>query len=158
MEIPAFGHQNGLLDEFWIRLEDTMSPRTFFLSKLIGLYFILAALSMIIHKQATVETVIALLHNPSMMFVLGVITLAAGLAMVLAHNIWSGRALAVIVTLVGWITLIKGLLFLFLPPDVDAELFLTNLHYQQLFYLYAAISLVLGIYLTFSGFTSTSHS
>ena len=135
-----------------------MSPRTPFLSRLIGLYCILAALSMIIHRQATVETVIALLHNPSMMFVLGLITLTAGLAMVLAHNIWSGGALAVIVTLVGWITLIKGLLFLFLPPEVEAELFLTNLHYQQLFYMYAAISLVLGLYLAYNGFTSTSHS
>jgi len=41
-------------------------------------------------KQATVETVTALVQNPSMMLILGVITLAAGLAMVLAHNIWSG--------------------------------------------------------------------
>jgi hypothetical protein len=44
---------------------------------------------------------------------LGAITLAAGLAMVLAHNIWSGGALVVVVTVVGWITLIKSLLFLF---------------------------------------------
>ena len=135
-----------------------MSPLTFFLSRLLGLYYLLAALSMFLHKQTYLETVTALIHNSPVMLVVGIFTVIAGLAMVLAHNIWSGGALAVIVTLVGWITLIKGLLFLFLPPDVDAELFLTNLHYQQLFYLYAAISLVLGIYLTFSGFTSTSHS
>jgi hypothetical protein len=48
-----------------------------------------------------VETVTALLQNPSMMFVLSVITLAAGPAMVLVHNIWSGGALVVIATLVG---------------------------------------------------------
>jgi hypothetical protein len=92
-----------------------------------------------------------------MMFVLGAITLAAGLAMVLAHNIWSGGAVVVIVTIVGWITLIKSLLFLFLPPDMEAGLFLGQLHYQQLFYLYGAISLVLGVYLTYSGFKSRSH-
>jgi len=67
-----------------------MSPRTLFLSKLIGLYCILAALSMMTRTQATLETVTALLQNPSMMLILGVITLAAGLAMVLGHNIWSG--------------------------------------------------------------------
>jgi hypothetical protein len=135
-----------------------MSPRTVFLSRLLGLYCTLAALSMILHKQTTVETVTALLHDSPAMFVVGIITLAAGLAMVLGHNIWSGGAPAVIVTLVGWVTLVKGLLFLFLPPTVEAEFFLVNLHYQQLFYMYAAISLVVGIYLTYCGFTSTSHS
>jgi putative exporter of polyketide antibiotics len=98
-----------------------MSPRTLFLSKLIGLYCILAALSMMTRRQATLETVTALLQNPSMMLILGVITLAAGLAMMLAHNIWSGGALVVVVTLVGWITLSKSLFFLFLPPEMEAK-------------------------------------
>ena len=35
-----------------------------------------------------------------------------------------------------------------------AGLYLRQLHYQQLFYLYGAISLVLGVYLTDSGFKS----
>ena len=131
-----------------------MSPRTIFLSKLIGLYCILIGLSMMTRRQATVETVTALLQNPSMMLIVGVITLAAGLAMVLAHNIWSGGALVVVVTLVGWIALIKSLFFLFLPPEMEAGLFLGQLHYRQLFYLYTAISLVLGVYLTYGGFTS----
>jgi hypothetical protein len=96
--------------------------------------------------------VTALLQNPSMMLIVGIITLAAGLAVVLAHNIWSGGALVVVVTIVGWITLIKSLLFLFLPPEMEAGLFLGQLHYRQLFYLYAAISLVLGVCLTYGGF------
>jgi len=80
-----------------------MSPRTLFLSRLIGLYCILIGLSIITRGQATVETVTALLQNYAMTLILGVITLAAGLAMVLAHNIWSGGALVVVVTLVvGW--------------------------------------------------------
>jgi hypothetical protein len=40
-----------------------------------------------------------------MTLILGIITLAAGLAMVLAHNIWSGGALVVVITLVGWMAL-----------------------------------------------------
>jgi vacuolar-type H+-ATPase subunit I/STV1 len=131
-----------------------MAARTLFLSRLIGLYCILVALSMMPRRQATVETVEALLRNPSMMLILGVITLAAGLAMVLAHNIWSGRAVAVVVTLVAWITLIKSLFFLFLPPEMEATLFLRRLHYQKLFYLYGVFSLVLGLYLTYNGFKS----
>jgi hypothetical protein len=134
-----------------------MSPRTIFLSRLIGLYCILVALSMIIRKQATLESVTELLHNPSMIFIVGIMTLAAGLAMVLAHNIWSGGPLPVVVTLVGWITLIKSLFFLFLPPQVEAGLFLRQLHYQELFYFYGAVSVVLGVHLTYGGFRPTSH-
>lgn len=131
-----------------------MSPRTPFLSRLIGLYAILVALSMFSRGQASAETIAALLQNPSMVFVLGVVMLAAGLAMVLAHNIWSGGALVVVVTLVGWMTLIKSLVFLFLPPEMEARLFLERLHYQQLFYFYWALPLVLGLYLTYGGFRS----
>ena len=134
-----------------------MLPRTLFLSRLIGLYCILIGLSMMIRGQATVETVTALLQNSAMTFILGVITLAAGLAIVLAHNIWSGGALTVIVTLVGWMALIKSLFFLFLPHEMEAGLFLGQLHYRELFYVYAAISLVLGVYLTYGGFRSRSH-
>ncbi len=134
-----------------------MSSRTLFLSKLIGLYCILIGLSMMTRRQATVETVTAVLQNPAMTLILGVITLAAGLAMVLAHNIWSGGALVVVVTLVGWMALIKSLFFLFLPSEIEAGIFLGQIHYQQFFYLYAAISLVLGVYLTYGGFTSRSQ-
>jgi hypothetical protein len=146
-----------LPENFLIRLDGTMSPRTIFLSRLIGLYCVLVALSMITRRQATLESVTALLHNPSMIFIVGIITLAGGLAMVLAHNIWSGGALALVVTLVGWIAFIKGLFFLFLPPEVEAGFFLQQLHYQELFYFYGAVSLVLGVYLTYGGFTSRSH-
>jgi hypothetical protein len=89
--------------------------------------------------------------------ILGIITLAAGLATVLAHNIWSGSALAVVVTIVGWMALIKSLFFLFLLPEMEAGVFLLRIHYQQFFYLDAAISLVLGVYLTYAGFKARTH-
>jgi hypothetical protein len=83
-----------------------MSTRTLFLSKLLGLYCVLAALSMFTHKRATVKTVTALVHNPPVLFIAGVNTFVAGLAMIVSHNVWSGGVLPVVVTLVGWLTLI----------------------------------------------------
>jgi len=134
-----------------------MSSRTIFLSKLLGLYYIFAALAMILHKQSFVETITALVYNSSVIFLVGVITVLVGLALVLAHNVWSRGALAVVVTVIGWITLAKGLLLLFLTPGIQAELFL-KLHYASLFYVYAAICLVLGVYLAYGGFTSTTST
>jgi hypothetical protein len=135
-----------------------MSSRTVFLSKLFGLYYIFAALAMILHKQSFVETVRALVHNSSIMLLGSMVAVLGGLALIFAHNIWSRGALAVIVTLIGWITLAKGLLALFLTPEMQAEFFLTKLHYAELFYMYAGISLILGVYLAYGGFTSTSST
>jgi len=134
-----------------------MSPRTTFLSRLLGLYYIFAALSMVTHKRVTVETVMALVHNPPVLFIAGLITLVGGLAMILGHNVWSGGGVPVVVTLIGWITLIKSLLFLFLSPEAAVGFFLEGLRYEQLFYLYAAISFIVGVYLTYGGFRSTSR-
>jgi len=134
-----------------------MSPRTVFLSRLIGLYMILVSVSMAAHKQATVETVTALVHNSPLVFVTGITAVVAGLAIILGHNVWSGGALPVIVTLVGWVTLIKGALLLILSPEAESGFFLAGLHYEQLFYVYLAIDLLLGVYLTYAGFRSSAR-
>jgi hypothetical protein len=129
-----------------------MTPRTVFLSKLIGLYCIVISLSMFTNKQTTMETVTALMNNRPLLYVVGVMAVAAGLAMILSHNVWSGGALPVVVTLIGWLALIKGALFLFLSPEAEARVFLGGLRYEAYFYVYAAVSLLLGVYLTYGGF------
>ena len=70
-----------------------MPSHTRFLSRLIGAYSILIPLSMAAHKQATVETVTALMQNPALVFLFGLMAVATGLALVLGHNVWSGGAL-----------------------------------------------------------------
>ena len=128
-----------------------MLSRTIFLSRLIGLYSILGSLALLIHQQAALAMVNELIRNAPMLFLLAVITAGAGLALVLGHNIWSGGALPVVVTIVGWITLLKGLLFLFLSPEGVVDL-LVSLRYEQLYGAYTAISVLLGVYLTYAGF------
>jgi hypothetical protein len=131
-----------------------MSSRTIFLSRLTGLFCLLVIPSMVLHRQATVDWMTALLSDAALLWVLSVITLTIGLAMVLAHNVWSGGALAVVVTLVGWATLIKGLLFLFLPSGVESEFILSALRNPPLFYIWMTPSILIGVYLTYGGFAS----
>jgi hypothetical protein len=129
-----------------------MDGRTSFLAKLFGLYCILAALSLSLRGRAMVKVISNILHDPAMIFVLGAVTVLAGLATVLAHNVWTGGALRVMVTLVGWMTLMKGLLFWFLPADEEANFFLGVMRYEQLFYVYVAFALMLGLWFTYRGF------
>jgi hypothetical protein len=130
-----------------------MSARTVFLSRLIGVYCILAALTMFLRGEAFVDAVIALLHDPPSLLLLGLVTAAAGLALVFAHNVWSGGAATVIVTAVGWGTLAKGLMFLALPPAGESAFLLQTLHYREYFQLFAALSFAIGAYLTWCGFS-----
>jgi vacuolar-type H+-ATPase subunit I/STV1 len=107
---------------------------------------------MVSHEDSNVDAVTTLVHSPAALLTFGVIVLAAGLAIVLSHNVWSGGTLPVVVTLVGWLILIKGLLLVFLPPEGVAS-YLAALRYQELYYPYAAITLIIGAYLTYGGFT-----
>jgi len=130
-----------------------MTALTIFLARLIGLFAIFVSLSMIVHKRVMVETTNALLRNGALLLITGMIGLVAGLAMVLSHNVWSGGALPVVVTLFGWIILIRSLILLFLSPEFKVRLF-EMFHFENFFYLYAAISFVFGTYLTWAGFSA----
>src|SRR5260370_42003913 len=99
-----------------------MSPRAIFRARVSGLFAILLSLSEFLHKQATVETAAALVRDRPLLFILAMLGLLAGLAIVLAHNVWSGGALPVLVTLFGWILLIRSAVLLFLPPETVAGL------------------------------------
>lgn len=131
-----------------------MSQRTIFLSRLLGLYCIIYALAMVAHEQAMVNAVTDLVHSPGTLLAFGAFAVAAGLAMVLGHNVWSGGPLALVVTLLGWLILAKGLIVTFLSPD-GIVTYYDALHYEQLFYVYAAITLIIGAYLTYGGFSAT---
>ncbi len=131
-----------------------MPPRTIFLGKLFGFYFVLLSASMVVRKQVTIDVVSAALQNTPLMFCLGIIGLVAGLAMVLCHNVWSGGPLPIIVTLIGWATLIKCLLILFLSPVTESNLILAGLNHEKWFYIYAPFSFLLGAYLLYAANTS----
>jgi len=130
-----------------------MSPLTVFLGKLIGLYCIIVALALMAHKRSTVESVKALIRNPPLLLFLELIALIAGLAMVLGRNIWSGGALAVVVTFIGWLVTMRGAVLLVLSEDVKLKLF-EALRYEELFFVYMGVTLILGIYLTFAAFSA----
>lgn len=131
-----------------------MLSRTLFLGKLFGLYLIAVSVTMFAHPQATVDIMKAIIQNPPMLFMAGIIGVTAGIAIVLGHNEWSGGALSIIVTLFGWISLIKGMLLLLLSPTTEYQVFIVGLHYEQHPNSYATFAFVLGVYMTYAGFTS----
>ena len=135
-----------------------MSPRTVFLSKLLGLYCLVMVLALLLNKAAILQAIPALAQNWPLMLVTGVFTLFAGLAMVLGHNVWRGGGVTVVVTLVGWLTLFKALLILFLPPAVESRILLTAAQSGSVSYIRLALTFLLGVYLTYCGFAASRSS
>src|ERR1700681_3100671 len=130
-----------------------MSSRTIFLGRLLGLFLLAVSLSLFLRRAEVLATISALIQNAPLLLILSMAALVAGLAIVLSHNIWSGGALPVLVTLFGWIILLRGLVLLMLPHETIVRLFEMS-RFADLFYLYAAIPLILGLYLTFAAFTA----
>jgi len=133
-----------------------MDWRTLFLSRLLGLFTLIMALALIVRPAAGLALIDAVIHDQIALLMLGMMALAAGLAIVLTHNLWHGGALPVVVTILGWILVIRGLFLLFAPPATVASL-IGAFHFDQYFLPWMAIPLALGAYLTLSGFRSNPH-
>jgi hypothetical protein len=124
---------------------------TAFLARFLGLFLVIESLSMLAQKQAMVEITTSLIQDHPLLFILKILGVLGGLAMVLGHTVWSGGLLPVIVTLIGWATLARSVVLLFLSPEVVLG-FIGAIRYEQNYYLLAGISLFIGGYLTYAGF------
>ena len=113
---------------------------------------------MFAHAQATVEIMKAIIQDRPLLFIAGLMGVTAGLAIVLAHNVWSGGVLPIIVTLFGWASLLKGMLLLVLSPETESHVFIVGVRYEQHPNLFAAFVLLLGAYMTYSGFKGRTCS
>jgi hypothetical protein len=130
--------------------ESRMSNLTVYLARFIGLLALSLGVGCLVRGNALVEATVA---DGPVMLVYAVVSLAAGLAMILGHNVWSGGMLPVLVTVVGWLILAKGLLLLFVTPEALTQL-LGRMQYGEYYPFYVAPSLVIGLYLTWAGFTA----
>ena len=130
-----------------------MSTRTLFLARLFGLYCLIIEAAMLSQPEAFVGIVHAFVADAPLVLIAGVFTLFGGLALVLLHNYWSGGALTVTITLIGWLTLIKAVVFVVLPSSKLVALYggVSSTHIL----ISGSFTLLLGIYLTVSGFRSS---
>jgi hypothetical protein len=129
-----------------------MSPLTLYLGKLVGLGLLLMCLSLALRPKASLATISGMMHETGLLLVTGVTTLTAGLAMVLGHNLWSGPPLVLAVTIIGWVTLIKGLAITAVPPARLAA-FYRVINYPQIFRLVMVVGAIVGAWMTWAAFT-----
>ena len=130
-----------------------MSPTTVFLGRLLGLYLIAIAVAMLASRRRALATLDEMAGSGPWMLFSGMVATAAGLAIVLGHNVWTGGALVVVVTLFGWAALLKGVSLLLVPPEQMAAAY-KGLGFERFFYVWMVAVLVLGLLITLDAFAS----
>jgi hypothetical protein len=128
-----------------------MSSLTLFLAKLIGSALLIFGVAMGSRKAAIVATANRAIHDSGMALLSGALRLIGGLAIVLGHDIWTGGALPVAITMFGWLMLISGLILLFAPQAKLVE-FYDAMRFEQRYATYVAITFLFGLYFFVAGF------
>ncbi len=120
-----------------------------YLAQLWGITIVVVSFVLLI-KPILLKRLFADVENGAILFFLGIVTFATGLAMVLVHNLWVPDW-RVSITILGWLTLLKGLDLLFLPERMKKRWpIMKNWQWLLIF----TILLLSGLVLTYLGFTA----
>jgi hypothetical protein len=89
------------------------------------------------------------IQDGPLVFVTAVFGVAIGCAMVAAHHHFNNLA-ALLITIFGWITLIRSAILLF-APQIVSQLASMAMHIPGIPLIPAAIAVMIGVYLTYVG-------
>lgn len=121
-----------------------------FLAQLFGIYFIVVGALVMLRRKAVMPAIADLISNRPVLYVIALIELAAGLAVVLAYPVvswdWMGA-----ISLVGWILTLEGVLYLALPAR-KVQKFVKLFNTQSWYIAGSVLAVVLGAYLVGVGF------
>ena len=122
------------------------------LARVWGLYLLIVPLAICLNKK-NLELLFRIVKNRDYLFLSGLVSLLIGILNISVHNIWV-YDWRVIITIFGWIALIKGILRTFWP-----ELIVKWLHKLKIdkwkskcLLGLGLIVLIIGLYLTYIGF------
>jgi hypothetical protein len=121
-----------------------------FLARLIGPVMLVIGLAVFANPRGFREMAEEFMESRALMFLGGLITMPAGLAIVLTHNVWTADW-RVLITIFGWLNTIGGALRLFGPLFVVkvGHAMLRHPHFTSIA---AAIWVVLGLLFCFFGY------
>jgi hypothetical protein len=94
-------------------------PTSIFLAKLMGPVFLAIGIAMILSGAAMQAMAQQFLDSTALIFLSGLITLPAGLAIMLTHNVWTPDW-RVLITILGWLLAIGGAIRLAAPQHAAA--------------------------------------
>src|ERR1700691_4458905 len=129
-------------------------PAAILIARLIGPLFAALGLGLLLNATFYAAAVGQGAHSPVLIAIAGMATLVAGLAILNAHRAWTADW-RVLVTLIGWLFIIRGLIPLFWPTLAET---LAPAVYSGPAALMVAgvVVLVIGAVLSFEGYRTAN--
>lgn len=121
-----------------------------FLAQLFGLYFVIVGAIVALRRKSMMPAMAELVNNRPVLLIMAFIELAAGLAVVLAYPTIT-VSVPGIISLVGWMMLVEGVIYLALPIRT-VQKFVRRFNTNSWYVYGGAFSIVIGIYLAGVGF------
>ena len=125
-----------------------------FLAKLLGIYMLIAAAEIVLRRREVEGVLKDLSHSKGLLAYTGSISLLLGLVIVLSHPVydkdWRG-----LITLIGYVLILRGIIRSGFPTHYQKN-FIPFFHHK--FRAFFLILLVVGIYLTYMGFTAIAYA
>lgn len=122
-----------------------------FYAQIMGVWLFLVGLAMIVHHARFKKTAMEAMGHPALVSFMGFVGLALGLVIVTSHNIWVS-AWPVVVTIIGWVILIQGILRIFWPESFGK--WMKDTMSGSGFKVWSWVWLIVGLYLIWAGFAS----
>ncbi|WP_425391089.1 hypothetical protein [Ekhidna sp.] len=119
-----------------------------YLARTFGVIYLAVGLGMFLYRESYILLFRRLTESIDFVLMGGFIAVASGMAMVTYHNLWVSDW-RVIITIVGWIALVKGIMLLIMPGYIRTFRGVLLVRYGK--YLTVAI-LLFGLALSYFGF------
>ena len=116
------------------------------LAQVLGVVYLAAGLGMLLNGDYYKKAMHAMVKDGGMMYLGGFMALVMGFFMVTYHNVWEGWP--ILVTLIGWLALIKGLALLIFPQGMMDWSATMMKHMAN----YSYVTLALGAVFAYFGF------
>ena len=97
-----------------------MRETTDTIGQIMGPTLIVAAASILVNKKNLPEMAAQISADWAVVLVTGLVLFVAGLAIVRVHNVWDGGWWTVLVTVLGWLTLVGGAARVLYPRQLAA--------------------------------------
>jgi len=121
-----------------------------FLAKVLGLYLVITTLSLLVNRATTKSILTDVVKSPGLLYLSGTIALILGILLISVHNIWVADW-RVLITLIAWLSFIKGLFITVFSPSVTkhSKKLLAHPYFLPVSYV---VSFLIGAYLCYWGF------
>lgn len=120
------------------------------LPQLLGLYFLIVGVIVVARRRSVMPAISALAANRSLVLVIGLAELLAGLAIVLTHPVASFSVEGTI-SVIGWMLLVEGIIYIAIPAR-SVQRFIKSFNRQEWYVSGGLLAIVVGAYLAGAGF------